>query len=449
MNDISPQIDATFRSGKFVIRGSRLFSYWVLLFVPAAMIQILVGGHTVTFVDLWLLIFAFTQLAHAAIKAPRNINKHYLVMYILAFTAYLFVNCYGFAYAADKAGVFKELAKWLEIMLISISVMLYAGNLRRFRNIYWSMFFILVGVCIYHMAENILDGHLFQRMYVNVDWAIALSLPFLGLRWMRLLYVFVFAPCLILSYSRLSWASTSLIAVASVVLMKGINLMRRRVVIVLTMTVMVWIIVSIAVPRFASIIAQRVLVTFNTSMDQSAFTRGAMIKAGIMDFIQHPLLGVGAGNFKNYVILHQANIIYFWLSPDALPNSPHSVVVQIAAELGTPGLIAMSFVLFAVLVGVKRGYKLARSYRPIAQYSMGMVLFVIPLLVTLVASNVGDTDRVIWGIYFGLAMAMFRLHKCYSPKRRHWRLDSTALNQIGNYSTRAELPSAKSRDDGY
>lgn len=389
-------------------RCQRGFSYWVLLFVPAAMVQFSPGGHIVMAADVWLLAFALWQFTKASFGPVRHLSKGYLTIYIFAFVAYLAVVVFGLGYAADTAGVFKELAKWSEIFLISLGVALYAKSQRRFANLYWAMFFILIGLCLFFMARNIGTGHFFERMYVTPDWAIALSLPFLRNTRLRIIYVLILIPCLILSYSRLAWASTALEVGVLILLSKGSN--RRRIVVALAGAVALWAVVSVFVPRFFTILSQRVMVTFNPQLDQSAFTRDAMIRAGLLDFAHHPLIGVGAGNFKSNVIAHQAGRINFWLSAQALPNSPHSVLVQTAAELGLPGLLAFIAILLVVLVCVKRGYAACKRNAATSPYATGMVLFVVPLAVTLLASNIGDTSRVLWGLYFGLALVFVKLH---------------------------------------
>lgn len=388
-------------------------NHWIFIFVPAAMLQFVISRHTVTAVDVWLLLFAILQYANAALHHPRHLSKRYFIIYILGFVFYLWIVAIGLDYAADKTGVIKEFAKWLEIFLISVGVALYAKNLQRFANMYWATFCILVGFCLYFMIRNLMQGHLFERMYVNPDWAIALSLPFLTKKRFWLIYVLILMPCLILSYSRLTWASTALEIGIFQLLSQAGRVRRRRMAIALAGILTVWGAISICVPSLMTALTQRVMITFTPQFDQSAVTRGAMIRAGLMDFMQHPLYGVGAGNFKSNVIANQANKIDFWLSAPDLPNSPHSVIVQTAAELGLPGLLALGCILIIVLAGVRRGYESGRLDRGVNPYATGMVLFLVPLAVTLLASNIGDTSRVLWGLYFGLALVMCGRHKVF------------------------------------
>ena len=415
MESLVGQISTAHEHGPDIIRYRWLFAPWVLLFAPASMVQIKFGAHYFTLVDFWLPMFALLQLALVTIRPVNKFDRRYVTRYIVVFLIYIGVISYGFAYAADKAGVFKELAKWLEILLISIGVILYVRNDRRFANLYWAMFFTLLGICIHHIFQNILRSDLFARMWVPVDWAVILSMPFLSVAWVQIIFLVILVPSLVLSYSRLTWASSALAFGVLGLFAKNTWLSVRRIRRIIISVFSICGLVSVFVPGFIEIVVRRVMVTFNTKKDYSAFVREGMIKASILDFIHHPLLGIGAGNFKNHAITHQRNI-NFWISPEALPNSPHSVLLQTAAELGVPGLIAFSLLLSIILVGIKRGRKVARCYAPMAPYSVGMALFTIPLFITLIASNIGELYRVIIGLYFGLAISMFRLYKVYTNR---------------------------------
>ena len=197
---------------------------------------------------------------------------------------------------------------------------------------------------------------------------------------------------------------------------------RRRVLKTIIMFFGVFAVVGMATPQFFNIITERIEVTFIPRLDQSAFTRGAMDRVAVADLVQHPLLGVGAGNYKAHVLRYQRNI-NFWLSPENLPNSPHDTFLQAGAELGVPGLLSLILIIAVVLSGVKCTYRLAKQYPPMGRYGIGMALFIIPLGVTLFASNIGEVTRVVWGIYFGLSLSAFKL------RRLHVRLLAEAYGE--------------------
>ena len=417
---------ATFRNMRRTGPQRASFAPWILAFIPLAMTQFHAAGHTITAADLWLLGFSLLQFALGLLQPLNHLRHKYLTTYVFAFLAYLSVITLGFGYAGDSAGVVKELLKWIEILIMSLGVAFYCRDLRRFASLYWAMFFILIGQCLLLVLRNILQAHLLERMYASPDWAIALAFPFLAVKWIRTTFLVMLAPCLILTYSRLSWATSAICFVLLLYLSDSMLLDKRKIVIALISAFSLLGAVSIFVHGLADIVVKRVLVTFssNPRVDQSAFTRAAMIIAGLLDFISHPLSGVGAGNFKYYVLTHQAQKINFVLSASALPNSPHSVIIQTAAETGLPGLIAGGYVIYGLLSSVTSAYRKNKHRQYISPYVTGMVLFLVPLFVTLLASNIGDTNRTLIALYFGLGLAISGLKSGTEPPSAAFPPDS-------------------------
>ena len=413
--------------GGNTISHFRPFSWWVLFFIPASMVQIHFKSHYFTIVDAILVIFSILAILTAVVaKSSSNIDMKYLGSYVLIFLTYIGIISLGFVYADNKAGVIKEFGKWAEIFLISIGTIFYVKNCsRRFANLYWALFFTLLGILLLHLLKNVSNGNFFARMWAPADWAVIISLPFLEAIWIQSVFLLILFYSLILSYSRLSWAS-AIVAIVLFMFLAGkkkfpIQHIRNF----LFFTISIWGIIIFLVPNFKTIITNRIIITFKTNptnktnpktkrhkpliagedWDQSAFTRKAMIKASFEDLMHHPILGVGAGNFKSH-ILSKKNNINFWLSPEDLPNSPHNVFFQVAAELGLPGLFVFSILILSILYGIKRGYAYSTSHEHFTPYCIGMLLFTIPLFETLLSSNIGEFTRVIWGLYFGLAISM-------------------------------------------
>ena len=87
----------------------------------------------------------------------------------------------------------------------------------------------------------------------------------------------------------------------------------------------------------------------------SAFRgRASEWSAAWLMFTDHPLFGVGFGNYKNQYQRYSQQV---GLDPRLSERSAHSLYLQIAAETGIFGLLVFGFVLFKAL----RGLKLAKS----------------------------------------------------------------------------------------
>ncbi len=93
---------------------------------------------------------------------------------------------------------------------------------------------------------------------------------------------------------------------------------------------------------------QPVTLSFN---DDSASRRIAYMQAGLRVIPQHPLLGVGMDSHK----LHWRE----WGFPGDYITHTHSTPIQIAMERGLPALACYAWLIAAMLIMIRRGYKRA------------------------------------------------------------------------------------------
>ena len=79
--------------------------------------------------------------------------------------------------------------------------------------------------------------------------------------------------------------------------------------------------------------------------------------AGVLMFTEHPLLGVGIGNYEtNY----QDYAIVLGLEQRTEDRQAHSLYLETAAETGLPGLIAMALLFITLMVGLARSRQKSR-----------------------------------------------------------------------------------------
>jgi O-antigen ligase len=81
--------------------------------------------------------------------------------------------------------------------------------------------------------------------------------------------------------------------------------------------------------------------------------RAALMLAGVLMFLDHPVLGVGPGGFAGLLERYGAQIPQLW---DYLPT-PHNAYVQMAAETGMVGLAVFLFFLGSVLFPAVRSVR--------------------------------------------------------------------------------------------
>jgi O-antigen ligase len=100
--------------------------------------------------------------------------------------------------------------------------------------------------------------------------------------------------------------------------------------------------VLVAIPFMPSSFWTRMQSIVDDKLDQEQFTgsreaRRLLIQEGINAFLEYPLTGVGAGQFKNY---NPAGRQERW-------NETHNALLQVAAETGIFGLAVFLFLIFS------------------------------------------------------------------------------------------------------
>jgi len=83
----------------------------------------------------------------------------------------------------------------------------------------------------------------------------------------------------------------------------------------------------------------------------SADARRTLIGESIQAYLEHPVIGVGAGEFKDW---NNARRVESW-------HESHNVWLQVAAELGTVGLVVFGFLVMRGPLAVYRTRRLLRS----------------------------------------------------------------------------------------
>lgn len=116
------------------------------------------------------------------------------------------------------------------------------------------------------------------------------------------------------------------------------------------------IVVILAVPMLPDSYWARLASITNAEKDASGSreARSILLRESYDAFLDHPLTGVGAGQFKNY-------------QPDGRVESwheSHNAILQVAAELGVLGLLTFLFLLFRALYAPTQTRRLLKRFVP-------------------------------------------------------------------------------------
>lgn len=359
-----------------------------------------VGGLHVTSSDIlvgllvgsWLLSFALRSYASRTTTPPGPLDRAslhsvpaYLIHALLLLLLTMLISITG-AFSVQTS--LKEMIKWLEFLAV---ILLGAQYLRTRRQI-WTLIIIIFLVGISQACYGYIQFYFnigpqaFVRDaslrvygtfdqpnpfagYINMTLAVALALTLLGKNWAtRIVAGATAVPLGIAEYLSQSKGGEIAIAVA-VLFIVILGMPRLRVVmsagIIAALGVVAGYLGGI-VPEHVVLPILRILglvqfsFKFPSAQDYATAERLAHWIAGINMFWDHPITGVGIGNYPDAYPQY-----YITIFVNSLGHA-HNYYINIAAETGLIGLTA--FLLFLLAVFVAGG----RSYRAISKKYMQM-----------------------------------------------------------------------------
>ena len=334
----------------------------------------------------WLMSFALRKTTGPRDREAAHIPI-YLVFALLALVGTMILST---AVAINISSSLKEISKWLEVVVI----VLLGGQYLRTRRQIW---IIVALVCLAGISQAfygyiqaffnlgpesfIRDASLrvygtFDQPnpyagYINIPLSISLALAFLGRNWttrmLAGLSAIILAVAEFLSQSRggeIALAAALIFIVIAGI--PGIRVFMRVILVALPGVFLVllagWIPVSVFNPvlRFVGVI--QISLTNPTHQDYSTAERLAHWIAGIHMFLDHPVLGVGIGNYPDAYSRY-----FITIFRNSLGHA-HNYYINIAAETGSIGLIVFSLFILAVFVaggrslqGISRKLRVART----------------------------------------------------------------------------------------
>lgn len=315
-----------------------------------------------------------------------------------------------------QAALTRGFLKWVEIFGLSLAVLLYASSVPRFRIVCYVLIAAsilnLVGQFNWQFLRPYRMGAMaglgtsevllwaFRRISGYDTLAVfSLLLPFIGCSLRVRLTLYVLAWLTLVSLSR------GAILALGTVLAYGIlasSALRRPLISFSWKALLGFgvgaLLLSLMVPE-----VRWALVLRSTEVGQFSLRR-SLLDAALEMFLTRPLSGVGAENFAEYLIARDA---YPPGHPMSFPENlaPHNLFVQVAAENGIPGVVALCALVWVVYRIVFRLPSL-RDWLPWMEglrYFALVELFAVGLL-----GYVSGSQRLQLGLFFGLALASLR-----------------------------------------
>lgn len=341
----------------------------------------------------WLMSFGLRQQKAGPLDRESSHIPIYLVAAMLALVCTMALSM---TTALNISSSLKEISKWLEFLVVAL---LGAQYLRTRRQI-WT---IIVLICLAGISQAfygyiqaffnigpqafIRDASLrvygtFDQPnpyagYINIPLSIALALTLLGRGWLTRILAGLTAILLgIAEYLSQSRGGEMAIAAALVfIVLAGmpriLTLMRVLIIALLGFFEALlagWIPLHIFNPVLHFLGLIQISLTQPSSQDFSTAERLAHWIAGLHMFLDHPILGVGIGNYAD---AYPQYFITIFVDP---LGHAHNYYINIAAETGFIGLTAYVLFLLAMFVAgvtalrhINKKYEQAKMQEPAAQ----------------------------------------------------------------------------------
>jgi len=353
----------------------RVALYLMAFAVPWGSLDFInVGALRLNSADILVIFLALGWLINCCLPAHSGLRDReaarvpiYLVLAMLALLATMLLSM---TVALNVKDSLKEISKWLEVLVI----LLLGSQYLRTRRQLWT---IIVLVCIaaitqafygYIQAFFNLGPQSFIRSsalrvygtfdqpnpyaaYINMPLSITFALTLLGRDWLTRILAgiatVILAAAEFLSQSR--GAEIALAAALVFIVLAGYPAMRKlfRVVIVALLALVAAVLAGVVPqslfnPALKFLGLTGISLAQPSSADYSTAERLAHWIAGLHMYFDHPILGVGIGNYPDAYPPYHIGIFI-----DPLGHA-HNYYINIAAEMGTTGLIVYLLFLFAI-----------------------------------------------------------------------------------------------------
>jgi putative inorganic carbon (hco3(-)) transporter len=141
------------------------------------------------------------------------------------------------------------------------------------------------------------------------------------------------------------------------------------------------------------------------SVSDAAFQgRSLEIQTALRTFLDNPLFGVGLRNAR---LTYQPYAIQMGYTPESVSRPPHSLFLEIAAEMGIAGLLAFGILIWIVVRGMLRSRRMlsAAGRTDLVPLIFAIEGALLAYLVSGVTGHMAAYPRYFW-LLMGLAIAV-------------------------------------------
>lgn len=329
-------------------------------------------------------------------------DKRYFKLLWIGFFLLFVSKIISFWPAIDKVQVLSDLLKWTEIVLFALLVY----HFQYFTVIFWILFSVNFFPVLFSSYSAIINFNFFSgyRIFPGYPGVFTLSLllPFYKKNILIMCACIYLIVINVLSITRGAWAAMLLIL--GYYLCFNFKSDKKSVLRVAGIILIV-ILVVISIPAVKNNITSRTINPFLLS-STSNYSRSGMIKFCLEIFKKNPIMGIGSGNFAAYAAKN--SYLYVGKYLEIAENmAPHAFFIQLLAENGIFGFIAMAMI-FLILAKVLFEEKRYLKYRDGKEYILGLRMFYLSFMIHLIFGYVAGSSRLIFGLLMGLSLSLLK-----------------------------------------
>ncbi|MCK5146606.1 O-antigen ligase family protein [bacterium] len=275
-------------------------------------------------------------------------------------------------YAKDQGGSLAKILEFGKYLLLYFLIIHLVKSEKQIRLLFWLI--VVSGLCMFtfglyysFVAGEAASGmRLISLVQDPNSFAIKL-LPAVGfsyalfkieeknvLKLLALLSLMLLSLCIVVTFSR--GGLMGLITILG--LISWVEFRNKKGIL---FGITIFVILVITIPP--ELIFLRIQGLSTTKLDSSILQRLRLLKGGLHIFLEHPLIGVGAGNFMAYSRQYAGTLF---------PMVAHNSFLEVAAELGIIGLTVFISLISTTIKRLRKTFSNHTSYT-ITQYVRGVL----------------------------------------------------------------------------
>lgn len=364
--------------------------------------------HILEVIIVPFVIILMSTLPFFQVKVISKKQLNVYILFVFLFLASIVISLFN---AINQQAIFfRAIPKWIEIFGLSLFVFLFCSSKKKFKHIWWililSIILNAIGIFYLDFWKPYLSGEFsswqksqillmaFRRISGN-DFLLILAfiLPFWRKNFViKTISLFVIT-LIIISLSR--GAIFALIIVYTYWIWqekKNLSVFRQ--------SIFIFVVIVIIFLTMLAIFPESLIMRISEINDFSL--RKALLINTIYIFINNVFTGVGAENFAEYL-----------LQSGKFPDShgitenlaPHNLWLQIAAENGILGILALIGWFFTIYMILWKHNSLSIEL----QYLLGLKLFFIAEIAILTFGYISGGERLQLSLFAGLTLASLRV----------------------------------------